>query len=79
MRSRICGHSCSRNCVALGRAQLVGRAFAHEHADAALDADQPVGLELLVGLGHGQRIGALLGGERAHRGQHVAFARSARR
>src|SRR5690606_31984754 len=58
---------------ALGRAQLLGRALADEHADPALDADQPVGLELLVGLGHGERIGALLGGEGAHRGQHLAL------
>jgi hypothetical protein len=72
MRSRIWGHSCSRNVSVPSRATCRPR-LADEHADAALDADQPVGLELLVGLGHGQRIGALLGGERAHRGQHVAF------
>ena len=48
--------------------------LAHEHAHAALHADQAVGLELLVGFGDGQRIGALLGGKGAHRRQHLAFS-----
>ena len=48
-----------------------------EHADAALDHDQPFVLEALIGLGDGQRIGALLGGERADRGKGVAVAVSA--
>src|SRR5687768_6728434 len=60
--------------LALGRAELLRRALGYEHADAALDQDQPLVLEGLIGLGDGQRIGAMLGGEAAHRGQGIAVA-----
>jgi hypothetical protein len=73
IRSRICGHSSSRKTVRSAARSLSAAPFADEHADAALDADQPVGLELLVGLGDSERIGALLGGEGRDRGKHVAF------
>ena len=45
-----------------------------EHADPALHDDQAFVLEPLIGLGDGQRVGALLGGQGADRGQRVAVA-----
>ena len=63
MRARIAGHSLLDEAVALGVAQAGAGAGGDEHADAALDDDQPVVLEALIGLGDGQRVGALLGGE----------------
>ena len=48
-----------------------------EHADAAPHGDQPVFLEALIGLGHGQRIGALIGGEGAYRRQRIPLANPA--
>ena len=53
-------------------AQPLGRAFGDEHADPALDRDQPFVLERLIGFGDRQRIRAFLRSERTHRGQHVA-------
>ena len=72
MRARISGHSSLRKRRALGIAQPRPGAGRDEHADAALDDDQPFVLEALIGLGHGQRVGLLLGGQRADRGQRVA-------
>ena len=74
IRSRICGHSCLMKRFALGFAQAGAGAGGDEHADAALDDDQPFVLEALIGLGDGQRVGALLGGEGADRGKRVAVA-----
>ena len=46
--------------------------FGDEHADAALHNDETFVLKQLVGLGDGQGIGAMFGGERAHRRQRIA-------
>ena len=58
--------------AALGFAQPRARSGGNEHADAALDDDQPFILETLIGFGDGQRIGLFLRGQRADRGQGVA-------
>jgi hypothetical protein len=63
--------------LALGGAQPLGSAGRDEHADAALDHDEPLLLEGLVGLGDGERIGAEIGGEAAHRRQRIAVADAA--
>src|SRR6185437_7436421 len=60
--------------VALGIAEARPCAWRDEHADAALDHDQPLVLESLIGLGDGQRIGLLLGGEGADGGKRIAIA-----
>lgn len=44
--------------LALAPPQLFRRAAGDKHADSALDLNQAIKLELLIGLGHGQRIGA---------------------
>ena len=72
MRSRICGHSRRMNCSRSLLLSLARGAGGDEHADAALDHHQPFVLEPLIGLGDGQRVGAFLGGQRAHRRQRVA-------
>src|SRR3546814_6069583 len=69
----------SRSCVGeeIGAHQVarpLGRAFGDEHADPALDRDQPFVLKRLIRLGDRQRIRAFLRGERAHRGEHIAVA-----
>src|SRR4051794_24738713 len=48
-----------------------------EHADTALDHDQPLVLEALVGLGHGQGIGLFLRRKGADRGQGVSIGEAA--
>ena len=73
------GHSSLEEAAALGLAQPGAGAGGDEHADAALDHDQPFVLESLIGLGDGQRIGLLLGGEGADRRQRVAVAYIGRR
>src|SRR5436190_8200825 len=57
-----------------GIAQPRTGARGDEHADSALDDDQPLVLESLIGLGDGKRIRLLLRGERANRWQRVAVA-----
>jgi hypothetical protein len=52
-------------------AQPGGGAGQHEHADPAANRHQPVFLEALISLGDGERIGALIGGEGAHRGERI--------
>jgi len=59
--------------LALHGAQPARCAGRHEHADAPLHLNEAIILEALIGLGHGQRIGALLRSKGAHRGQHVAI------
>ena len=49
------------------------RAGRNEHADPASHLDLAVLLELLVGLGDGERVGAFLRRERAYRREHLAF------
>src|SRR6185503_2675047 len=58
--------------ASLGVAEPCAGARSDEHADTALDDDQALVLEALIGLGHRQRIGLLLGGERADRGKRIA-------
>src|SRR5436190_12029387 len=58
----------------LGIAQPRTGARGDEHADSALDDNQPFILESLVGLGDGQRVRLFLRGERADRRQRVAVA-----
>ena len=77
MRSRIARPFLADEDGALGFAQAGAGAGGDEHADPALDDDQPFVLEALIGLGHGQRVGAFLGGQRADRGQGIAVGEAA--
>ena len=74
MRARISGHSSLRKRLRSDSRRRDAGAGGDEHADAAFDDDQAFVLKTLIGLGHGQRIGLLLGGEGADRGQRVAVA-----
>src|SRR5215213_8816809 len=60
--------------VTLGFAELGPGAGSDEHADSALDQDEPVVLKSLISLGDGERIGLLFGGEGPNGRQRVAVA-----
>src|SRR5947209_1377380 len=64
--------------VAFGIAEASARSRSDEHPDAPFDDDQPLVLEALVSLGDGQRIGLLLSGQRADRGEGIAVGVTAR-
>ena len=60
--------------LALCGSKPLARTFGDEHADPALHENQAFVLEGLVGLGHGERIGPMLRGEAADRGERVSVA-----
>jgi len=70
--SRYFGPAIFKEFLALGNVEALRRAFGDKHADATLHDDQALVLKKLIGLGDGERIGAMFGGKCADGGQRIA-------